>query len=425
MQGPQGVQGIEGNDYLFYYGTLDTPLKPLFQTTVQLSDFNRPPVLNDYGIMIVDNPSGDSYIQVFNVTYVGDTTCNITGVMNSRLTRRYYACNTTTPKVPEVGKLISKTKNPESNPLYEVKEDDLMVALDTADIDGNVYLVLAEIRGVSELTDGSGRLAVTAMIQAVTKINGTDGKDGAGLETITSLNMSEGQETVTYDATNGINVSTSGKITYGSPAQEQSFTSEYQLPIVAGDGITIAANAAGDKVEISSTGSAAVSMPIEVPYDESQEIVVFDQKNPMFSEVYKLLSVRSRYSELLVGNTYKLRHGIYSYLLNKFKPAPSSDNSLSSSGPLQFIDAHFNGGDYDFNIYKCPMLRWDEDTGLYCFKYTYFDSNGSPVDVFFQTDYRLTPQHNATIVPYSNPTPVSTSFTLTNHRVYTLEDNTV
>ena len=48
-----------------------------------------------------------------------------------------------------------------------------MVALDTADIDGNVYLVLADIRGITELTDGSGRLSVTAMIQAVSSINGS------------------------------------------------------------------------------------------------------------------------------------------------------------------------------------------------------------------------------------------------------------
>ena len=121
--------------------------------------------------MIIDNPNGDSYIQVFNVTSIGETTCNITGVMYSRLTRRYYACNTTTPKVPVVGNAISKTKEPESNPLYEVKQDDLMVALDTADIDGNVYLVLADIRSITKLTNG--KLSVTAMIQAVSRITGS------------------------------------------------------------------------------------------------------------------------------------------------------------------------------------------------------------------------------------------------------------
>ena len=198
-QGPQGVNGIDGTDYLFYYGSdIFAPLEPSLQTSVTLSNFNRTPVVGDYGILIVDNPQGDSYIQVFNVKSIGETTCNITGVMYSRLTRRYYACNMTTPKVPVVGNLISNTKDPESNPLYEVKQDDLMVAFDTADIDGNVYLVLADIRGISKLTNG--KLSVNAMIQAVSRINGNVGKDGAqgvGVKSITS-----GTPTIVDDKTN-------------------------------------------------------------------------------------------------------------------------------------------------------------------------------------------------------------------------------
>ena len=244
--GVNGINGTDGKDYLFYYGNdLHAPLKPPFQTSLDLSKFNRTPVLNDYGIMIVDNPSGDSYIQVFNVTYIDDTTCNVKGVMNSRLTRRYYACNTTTPRVPAVGDLISKIKEPESNPLYEVKLDNLMVALDTVDSDGNVYLVLAEIRGISELTDGSGRLSVSAMIQAVTRINGTD---GVGLDSVTSLNMNVGQETVTYDTTNGITVNSDGKFVYGD--SESTFQTEYNLPLIAGEGISINADQTANKVTV-------------------------------------------------------------------------------------------------------------------------------------------------------------------------------
>ena len=254
--GANGINGINGKDYLFYYGDdIFAPLKPPYQTSVQLSKFNRTPVTGDYGIMIVDNDSGNSYIQVFVITSVSETTCNITGVMNSRLTRRYYACNTTTPKVPVVGNLISKIKEPESNPLYEVKPDDLMVALDTADIDGNVYLVLAEIRGVSELTDGSGRLSVGANIQAVTKINGTDGADGVGLDSVTSLDMNVSQETVTYDTTNGITVNSNGKFVYGE--SESTFQTEYNLPLIAGDGISINADQTANKVTVKIDSSVA------------------------------------------------------------------------------------------------------------------------------------------------------------------------
>ena len=254
--GANGVNGLNGVDYLFYFGDdIFAPLKPPYQTSVQLSNFNRTPVTGDYGIMIVDNDSGNSYIQVFVITSVSETTCNITGVMNSRLTRRYYACNTTTPKVPVVGNLISKIKEPESNPLYEVKPDDLMVALDTADIDGNVYLVLAEIRGVSELTDGSGRLSVGANIQAVTRINGTDGADGVGLDSVTSLDMNVSQETVTYDTTNGITVNSNGKFVYGD--NESTFQTEYNLPLIAGEGISINADQTANKVTVKIDSSVA------------------------------------------------------------------------------------------------------------------------------------------------------------------------
>lgn len=249
--GANGVNGLNGVNYLFYFGNdIFSPIEVGQQRTVELAKFNRTPVVGDYGILIVDNENGDSYIQVFVVSHIFDdnTSCNITGVMYSRLTRRYYACNTTTPKVPVVGNLISKIKEPESNPIYEVKVDDLMVALDTADSDGNVYLVLAEIRGVSELTDGSGRLSVGAMIQAVTKINGTDGADGVGLDSVTSLDMNVSQETVTYDTTNGITVNSNGKFVYGN--QETTFQTEYNLPLIAGEGISINADQTANKVTV-------------------------------------------------------------------------------------------------------------------------------------------------------------------------------
>ena len=254
--GANGINGINGKDYLFYFGDdIFSRIEVGQQRTVDLANFNRTPAVGDYGILIVDNDNGSSYIQVFVVTSISETVCNISGVMYSRLTRRYYACNTTTPRVPVVGNLISKIKEPESNPLYEVKVDDLMVALDTADSDGNVYLVLAEIRGVSELTDGSGRLSVAANIGAVSKINGTDGADGVGLDSVTSLDMNVSQETVTYDTTNGITVNSNGKFVYGE--SESTFQTEYNLPLIAGDGISINADQTANKVTVKIDSSVA------------------------------------------------------------------------------------------------------------------------------------------------------------------------
>ena len=104
---------------------------------------------------------------------------------------------------------------------------------------------------------------------------------GTSLEAISDINMSIGQEAVTYNTTDGINVVTGGKITYGSPTQEKSFNSQYQLPIVAGDGITIAPNTAGDKVEVKSLVTTLnnqtyqIGVVTELPSAPSENTIYF------------------------------------------------------------------------------------------------------------------------------------------------------
>lgn len=88
-------------------------------------------------------------------------------------------------------------------------------------------------------------------------------ESGASLEDLNDLNMSVGDGVVTYDTTDGISVVTGGKLTYGSPAQEKSFTAEFKVPIVAGDGISIDANTDGDKVEIKTVAPVTVALPTE------------------------------------------------------------------------------------------------------------------------------------------------------------------
>lgn len=236
-----------------------------------------------------------------------------------------------------------------------------------------------------------------------------------------SLKLSVGTPTVTYDTTDGITVHSNSSVELKTPTgTSKSLNSEFKVPIVAGDGITIAPNAAGDKVEISSASS--VSLPIDVPYDESQDIVVLDQDNEPFAGRAPVLTVTSQWRRINVGQRYSLIHGSSYYVINSYEPAYANRNYLSSAQPFQFISANFSGGGYDFKISRCPLLRCDDKTRLYCFKYTHFDSNGSPIDVYFQTDDHGVPQNNATIVPYSNPTPVSTSFTLKDFQVYTCND---
>ena len=121
-----------------------------------------------------------------------------------------------------------------------------------------------------------------------------------------------------------------------------------------------------------------------------------------------------------ISDGFYLKHGNLTYMLSNYNRFPLSSFSTTIPVPLQFLDAQFSGGDYSFKIVKCAPIRYE--LGTYGFRCTYFDSNGSPIDVYFQTDRNVTPKNNATIIPYSNPTPISTSFTLTNIKIYTLED---
>lgn len=112
---------------------------------------------------------------------------------------------------------------------------------------------------------------------------GPQGPVGEGINNLTSFNLSVGDETVTYDTTNGITVNTTGKMVYGTANNEVAFTSEYQLPIVAGDGISIAANDTGDKAEVKASLPITVPWSVETPIDLIKSKSPFGTKPPQFS----------------------------------------------------------------------------------------------------------------------------------------------
>ena len=243
-----------------------------------------------------------------------------------------------------------------------------------------------------------------------------------------SLKLSVGTPTVTYDTTDGITVYSNSSVELKTPTgTSKSLNSEFKVPIVAGDGITIAPNAAGDKVEIKS----AAPLPIAVPYiDYGQPsgttARVLSQTNPSFGDL-NVLSVDGYNGIVYIGEKYKLIHGNPDQSSSAYLVDSYQTDFLSSADfkPLRFIDAHFNGGGYDFDIIKCPVLKYDEQTSLYWFRYTHFDGNGYPIDVYFQTNNGGTPQNNATIVTHENSTTQFTSFSLDNFQAYSLADTTI
>ena len=82
---------------------------------------------------------------------------------------------------------------------------------------------------------------------------GPQGPQGAGLTSITLLNMQTGQETVTYNNDNGLTVNCDGQMTFSDIGTPHGFQTEMNVPIVAGDGISIDADETNQKAVIKST----------------------------------------------------------------------------------------------------------------------------------------------------------------------------
>ena len=87
-------------------------------------------------------------------------------------------------------------------------------------------------------------------VQGIQGPKGETGPAGPGLETLTSLNLNIGEETVTYNTTDGITVSSDGKIVYGTDNKERQFQSEYSLPIVALNGLSMYTSQDGKHIQL-------------------------------------------------------------------------------------------------------------------------------------------------------------------------------
>lgn len=198
-----------------------------------------------------------------------------------------------------------------------------------------------------------------------------------GLEQLNGIDMSIGQEAVTYNTTDGINVVTGGKITYGSPEQEKSFNSQYQLPIVAGDGITIAPNAAGDKVEIKS-----ITAPFVANSDSHATDIIVAPNND-----YTIMSANKLGDIYIAGSYYDqsqqpLKSYYYSQTISEFSNEYpcylSADVSFSDSTTYHIYHelVHYNGSD-DNNSYTVvhPII---DDYGVLTVLYLKMDSYANP-----------------------------------------------
>lgn len=81
---------------------------------------------------------------------------------------------------------------------------------------------------------------------------GDKGDDGVGINDLVAIQMQYGEESVTYDTTDGLTVNATGKVTYNTdvPGQSVQCDTQMNVPIVPGTGIVIDADSTNTKVNI-------------------------------------------------------------------------------------------------------------------------------------------------------------------------------
>lgn len=113
----------------------------------------------------------------------------------------------------------------------------------------SAYIIPAD--GVNHLwvIEGTDNLVWTDFGTAGLGEKGEKGDDGVGITTMTDLDLTYGNTTVTYDTTDGMTINGQARFTYNGGTTKD-VTMDIEVPIVAGDGITIDKVNGQEKVEV-------------------------------------------------------------------------------------------------------------------------------------------------------------------------------
>lgn len=229
--GPQGIQGIQGEQGIQGVKGLDVT-----------SGTNVPTRQAPQGTTYINATTGD----VYKYTNAWQLIGNIKGATGSvgpagpqGKTGPIGQTGATGPQGPRgigvniLGTLTSTSQLP--NPTTVGKD--------------SAYIIPAD--GVNHLwvIEGTDNLVWTDFGTAGLGEKGDKGDDGIGIDTMTDLDLTYGNTTVTYDTTDGMTINGQARFTYDGGTTKD-VTMDVEVPIVAGEGITIDKKSAEEKVEV-------------------------------------------------------------------------------------------------------------------------------------------------------------------------------
>lgn len=190
------------------------------------------------------------------------------------------------------------------------------------DTEGNKHIWI--IQG----PDG-GPFTWTDMGTAGVGIQGPAGEPGVGLDTLTNTNLTYGNTTVTYNTTNGITINGTTRQTFNSTTHDS--TMNLSLPIVAGDGVSIAKAANEEKIVITGTGGG------DAP-------VIFKYNDPNYTD--QVYDANNNYNISVMGN-YKSKEEQKQLLLKRILLQDTQSDRIYTLIYGAITDADFTMYFYD------------------------------------------------------------------------------
>lgn len=225
-QGPQGEQGIQGEHGLNVESGIGLPATQAPQ-----------------GTTYINATTGDVYRRYNNIWQLIGNIKGATGSVGPAgpqgKTGPIGQTGATGPQGPRgigvniLGTLTSTSQLP--NPTTVGKD--------------SAYIIPAD--GVNHLwvIEGTDNLVWTDFGTAGIGEKGDKGDDGVGINTMTDLDLTYGNTTVTYDTTDGMTINGQARFTYDGGTTKD-VTMDIEVPIVAGEGIIIDKVNGQDKVEV-------------------------------------------------------------------------------------------------------------------------------------------------------------------------------
>ena len=248
---------------------------------------------------------------------------------------------------------------------------------------GTAYLIPNEA-GVKHIWVIQGEDSLAWIDIGPSGVQGPQGPAGKGIDSLTDLNLTLGETTVQYDTTNGISINSTGRTTYQEGQTD--FSTDLQLPIIAGDGISIDKDAAAEKVVINNTNglkaielTSSLELSGKLPADQ---LAIVSERNPKDyilykGEIYYLNTAIQTADQVVYEHikydkennkpsfkrlTVTLSTGnwqiIEDYILNKATADKLYYKSLGTGGSIRVPVTLPNGSTSSYDLATTPVTAW-------------------------------------------------------------------